>query len=75
MLATAIYVRTESGDSDVFIQEDGFNAEGLTSYLRAVYGEEYPWISEIKLSALNWIPEEELINEVFEDIYIEMDKL
>jgi hypothetical protein len=73
-IATAIYVRTESGDGYLFCEEDGFTAEGLIKFLRDALYTEYAWIANFDIVALNWDEDTLDINAVWEDIQKELDK-
>ena len=75
MIATAINIKTCSGDCHLFCEPDGFIAEGLIVYLKQEFKDEYPWIEEIGVKALNWDIKTLNIDDVFEDIYNELDKL
>ena len=73
--ATALYIQTSSSDTYLFIEQDGFVAEGLIKYLREVFEDEYPWIEDIEVRALGWDIDTLDIEEVFTDIYAENDKI
>ena len=74
-IATAVYIRTSSGDESLFCEPDGFVAEGLIAFLRGEFEEEYPWIEHIHVQALGWEVGTLDMAEVFDDIYAEMDKI
>ena len=69
MIATAISVKTCSGDSYLFCEPDGFIAEGLVVFLKQEFEDEYQWIEEVAVEALGWDIDTLSIDEVFDDIY------
>jgi len=73
--ATAISVRTTSGDSYLFCEEDGFNAESLTQFLKEQLDEEFPWINDIKIESHGWDKNTLKLSKVFGSIYEELDKI
>ena len=75
MVATAISIKTESGDDYLFLQEDGFSVESMIDFLKKELGDEYPWISSIHFATVGWNSSKLDISKVFANIYAEVDKL
>ncbi len=73
--ATAVSVRTESGDYYLWCEEDGFTSESLTKFLKEKLGDEFPWVNSIEIDALGWDKSTLSINKVFGAVYAELDKI
>ncbi len=73
--ATAIAIGTSSNDHYYYCVEDGFSAESLVKFLKDKLGDEFPWINFLNVEPLNWDKSTLDIDEVFDEVYKEMDKI
>ena len=73
-IATAISVTTQSGDSYLFCEDDGFSSDSLVKYLKDTLADEFIWIDRINVEAHGWDVNTLNIDEVLDVVYKEMDK-